>query len=503
MAKRDISSIRGTLEFLKGEGELLSITQEVDPIYEIAGIEKALEDGPALLFENIKGYPGIRDLGNLFATRERAAKMLGIPDFKNIKFHLMDAINKPIPPKVVKSAPCQEVVVTKNIDVFKEMPVLKHTSRDAGRIIGGGNILVTGKYFRGGSHISFNRCNFRGGNWGTIMGGPPTHLGVVSYIDFRKEKVPWTVNVCTPPAVMMAAGGGNVHSIIPQGADELGIAGGIQGSPIEIVKAKTQDAYSIAQAEWVIEGYIDTESAWETEEAEKLGEGGKAPFFPEWPGYLGRAYRFRKFKVTAITHRKDRPIFFTPLAHSFEGEYLVTLLKEACMMEVAERVMPGLAVDCNVLHGFSVNGGVVYKIRKRAAWDEGHQRNIMTAALASNPGIRMVVMVDDDVDIYNADDVLWAINTRCNPLTGILNGAREGRGTIMQPMERSSGLGGGGFEGGMGIDATVPMDKKWDFERAHYPSDQIDLKKFLTAAQIKKIQAGQSEYAKLMAQIGG
>ncbi len=503
MAKSDITSTRSALDSLKAEGEVLTIDKEVSPILEIAGIEKALEGGPALIFENIKGYPGVRDLGNLFATRERAAKMLGIADHKQIKNRCREALKKPITPKIVESAPCQEVVVTENIDVMGMMPVLKHTPKDAGRIIGGGNILVTGKYVRGGSHISFNRIHFRAPDWATIMGGPPTHLGVISYVDHRKERVYYTINICTPPAVMMTAGGGNVHSIIPFGSDELGIAGGIQGFPVELVKAKTSDAYAIAQAEWVIEGYLDTESAWETDEAEKLGKGGEAPFFPEWPGYMGRAYRFRKFHATAVTHRKDRPLFFSPLAHGFEGEYLITLLKEALMFEVAERIIPGLVVDCNILHGFSVNGGIVYQVNKRRPWDEGYQRNVMMAALAANPGIRVVVMVDEDVDIYNADDVIWAITTRCNPTDGILTGARGGRGTMMQPLERTSGESGGGYEGGMAIDATVSMDKKWHFERAHYPSDQVDLKKWLTPDQIKQAQSGMSEYAKLMARTGG
>ncbi len=503
MAKPDITSTRNALEFLKAEGEVLTISKEVSPILEISGIEKALEGGPALVFDNIKDYPGVRDLGNLFATRERAAKMLGIPDFRHIKDRCREALKKPIAPKIVEAAPCQEVVVTENIDVLGMMPVLKHTPRDAGRIIGGGNILVTGKYVRGGSHISFNRIHFRDKAWATIMGGPPTHLGVISYVDHRRERVYYTINICTPPAVMMTAGGGNVHAIIPFGSDELGIAGGIQGFPVELVKARTSDAYAIAQAEWVIEGYLDTESAWETDEAEKLGKGGEAPFFPEWPGYMGRAYRFRKFHATAVTHRKDRPLFYSPLAHSFEGEFLITLLKEACMFEVAERIIPGLVVDCNILHGFSVNGGIVYQVSKRRPWDEGYQRNVMMAALAANPGIRVVVMVDEDVDIYNADDVIWAITTRCNPVDGILTGARGGRGTLMQPLERTSGESGGGYEGGMAIDATVPMDKKWHFERAHYPSDQVDLRKWLSDAEITKAQAGQSEYAKVMARTGG
>lgn len=359
-----------------------------------------------------------------------------------------------------------------------------------------------GKYFRGGSHISFNRVHFRGHDWGTIMAGPPTHLGVVAYIDHYSEKVPLTINIGTPPAVMLAAGGGYIHSTLPQGSDELGIAGGLQGYPVEVVKAKTVDAYAIAQSEWVIEGYFDTKSAWETDEAEKLGKGGEAPFFPEWTGYLGRAYRMRKFQVTAITHRRERPIFYSPLAHSFEGEFLITLLKDAFFFELAERIIPGLVKDVNTLHGMTINAGIVYQVMKRRPWDEGYQKNILSAALAAGPGMRLIVAVDEDVDIYNADDVLWAITTRANPMTGIFFGPRGGRGSLMQPMERTSGAGGGGFEGGIAIDATVPMDVKWNFERAHYPVDKVDLNKWFSEAQLARVRASQNEYAKLVSRTG-
>ncbi len=502
MAERNIASARSTLDYLRSIGEVLDIKDEVNPVYEIAGIQKALEGGPAIVFDKIAGYPGVRNLGNLFATRERAAKILGLDDFKKIKLKGIEALKKPIPPRVVTEAPCQEVVVTNDIDIFSILPVLKHTPRDAARILGGGNTLLTGRYFRGGSHISFNRINFRGKDWGPLDAGPPTHLGIAAYVDHRSERIPLTLNICTPPAVMLVAGGGNVHGIVPQGSDELAIAGGLQGFPVDIVKAKTVDAYAFAEAEWVIEGHLETESAWETEEAEKLAKGGEAAFFPEWPGYLGRAYRFRRFQVTAITHRRERPIFFSPLAHSNEGDFLITLFKDACMMEVGDRVVPGLVKDVNTLHGFSINGGIVYQVHKRRPWDEGYQRNILMAAMAAMPGMRLVVVVDEDVDIYNADDVLWAMTTRVNPATGILTGARGGRGTLMQPLERTGGANGGGFEGGIGMDATVPMEDKWQFERAHYPSDMVDLKKWLKPEEITRIQASQSEYSKLMAKLG-
>jgi 4-hydroxy-3-polyprenylbenzoate decarboxylase len=501
LAKKDITSMRSTLEFLKEEGDLLTVSKEVDPVYEIAGIQKALEGGPALLFENIKGYPGVRNAGNVFARRETIAKMFGVDDHRELKFKLLEAMKNPIPSRLVDEAPCQEVVIPEGVNVPATLPIIKHTDGDAGHILGGGNLLVDGRYFRGGTHLSFNRIHFRGRDWAVVMAGPPTHLGVVLFVEHRRERVYLTINIGTPPAVELVAGGGNVHAVMPAGTDNLGIAGGLQGSPIEIVKAKTVDAYAIAQSEWVIEGYFDPEVVWETEEAENIGKVAEAPYFPEWTGYMGRAFRFRKFQATAITHRRDRPIFFTPLAHGYEGDFLITLFREAFFYEVADRCMPGLVTDVNILRGLTINGGVVFQVRKRRAWDEGHQRNILTAAMGASPGLRLAVIVDEDVDIYNADDVLWAITTRVNPDLDILRGPQGGRGMLMQPMERIGGVG-GGFEGGLGIDATVPFEARPQFERAKYPVDRVDLSRWFSKEELAKALSLQDEYARVLARTG-
>ena len=128
---------------------------------------------------------------------------------------------------------------------------------------------------------------------------------------YRKEPIPLTINMGVPPACTLMAGAGFVYTILPPGCDELGVAGAVQGFPVDIVKAKTIDAYAIANAEYVIEGYLDTTSkVWESELAEKDGKQGVHPFHPEWSGYMGKAYRTYKFVVTAITYRKDRPIYY-------------------------------------------------------------------------------------------------------------------------------------------------------------------------------------------------
>jgi UbiD family decarboxylase len=123
------------LEYLESRNEVLHIKQEVDPIYEISGILKAFEKGPILMFEKIKGYPNFLNIGNVFARRDPLADLFDVDDPKKLKFKFVEAMKNPLPPKIVKEAPCQEVVITKDIDVLGTLPVIKHTEFDAGRIM--------------------------------------------------------------------------------------------------------------------------------------------------------------------------------------------------------------------------------------------------------------------------------------------------------------------------------------------------------------------------------
>ncbi|MDY7038182.1 MAG: UbiD family decarboxylase, partial [Thermodesulfobacteriota bacterium] len=134
MSERDISSLRSALKFINEQDELLIIKNEVDPIYEISGISKVLDGSLGILFENIKGFPEARCVCNLLGTRERMAIIFDIPSHKETKFQALRAIRNPIPPKIVDSGPCQENVITENIDVLKTIPIIKHTEEDAGRI---------------------------------------------------------------------------------------------------------------------------------------------------------------------------------------------------------------------------------------------------------------------------------------------------------------------------------------------------------------------------------
>jgi 4-hydroxy-3-polyprenylbenzoate decarboxylase len=488
VSRKDVTSVRGTIEWLRKEGDLISVTEPIDRDLEMVGVIKALDNGPAILFENINGYPGIRTISNIFARAERLARIFDVDDWKKLKFKVLEGMRYPLAPRIVDSAPCQEVVITENFEIPSMLPISRYT--DGTRIMGCGIQLMTGEYFRGGSHVSFNRQCWRK-NWCTMAMGQFTHLGRTVYTTHRGQNIPITININPPPAVLLVAGEGGVRTIIIPGDDELGIAGTLQGQPVDIVKAKTVDAYACANSEWVIEGYITPESEWETAEGESLGN------VPEWPRYLGKTWKVPKFQATAITHRKN-PIFHTPLAGSFEGD-LGFPLREATFFELADRIAPGFCIDVNILHALTWWGGVVFQVKKTGPSDEGVQRNLLMSALGDAPSLRLAIVVDEDVNIYSADDVLWAITTRCNPVDGIIRGAYGSRGIPMTPAEKKIS---GGFESGTGFDCTVPWNEKWRFERPRYPSDEIDLTRWFTEAQLKSIWARQCDYAKVLAEHG-
>lgn len=132
---------RRAIRFCNQEGELLSIAKEVDPIYEIAAITKSLDGGPALIFEKIKDYPKWQVVTNLFSRRERVAKYFGTKR-EDLSKRILEAVKNPVPPKLVNQAPCQENVISQEIDILKFLPVIKQTKIDIGPVISGGVLTV-------------------------------------------------------------------------------------------------------------------------------------------------------------------------------------------------------------------------------------------------------------------------------------------------------------------------------------------------------------------------
>ncbi len=513
MAAEAARSLRAMLEALKKEGLVLETDREINPKLEIAAIQKLLDGSPPIVFNKVKGYPNARLATNVMGSDKIIARMFGAKDRKELKFKIHESILQPLPPKIVDKAPCQEVVIDKNVDVWPVVPMIQHTPTDPGRTLGGGKTVASPKQFWGGWHISYNRMNFREDlGWkdhSTFQISPGSHTDQIMTKYYKKEPIPFTINMGVPPAATMVAGSGFMYTILPRGCDELGIAGAIQGFPLEMVKCKTIDAYSIAEAEYVLEGYLDTtKRVWESPLAEKDQKQGVHPFHPEWSGYMGKAYRTFQFNVTAITHRKDRPIYDPLIVHGYDDHNIGVICREACFFELAERISPGFCVDTHIPMCIPDWGGVIFQVKKRRVRDEGFPKNILAAALSCSLGARFAMVVDPDINIYSTDDLMWALATRVDAKEGITIVAPGGMGQTFQPAERSSA---GAkewtqsnikFSGAIGIDATVPYQYKEAFERASYPIDVVSLKHWFTDEQIEKARSFQEPYAKWFGESG-
>ncbi len=512
--EKDISNLSSTLDWLRVEGDLIETNVEVDPDLEITGIQKLLDGSLPILFNNVKGYPHARALTNFFANMDILDRMFGWKDRKDRTHKLAYALTHPIPPIEVPQdeAPCQEEVLTEGLDVNQYVTAIRHTELESERTIGSGNSVVVGPYFHGGSHIGYNRMNARWGNVCTFQSAPGSHMWQVITEHYRDEKpIPLTMCFGVPPAATLIAGGGYDYVVLPRGGDELGAAGAVQGFPIRIVKARTVDAWALADCELVLEGHLyPRDKRYETAEAEAAGVQGKLPFHPEWAGYMGKAYRAPTFHVTGITlrRRETKPIFYVLGVHMLDCNNIDTTVREAAIFELCNRIQPDIVQDVNIPFCMTDWAGCIIQVKKRLKTDDGWVRNFLVATLACSAGMRLAIAVDSDVDIYNMDEIIWCLTTRVNPRTDILNPVPGGAGQTFIPEER---LTAGDrqwtamntrFEGGMAIDATVPFGYESDFQRPVYPTGHVDLNKWFKPDEIAHAKSLMTGWVELLARTG-
>src|SRR5581483_11065992 len=418
---KDITSLRSTVEWLRAEGLLIETQKEVDPDLEITGLQKHFDGSYPILFHNVKGKPHARAITNLFGDIRVIEKMFGWSSSQERTRAIARAINRPLKPVVIdqKTAPCQEHVITDDLNVNKWITAIRHTALEPELTIGSGIRCVYGPYFDGGGDMGYNRMNFRWGNVGTFQISPGSHMWQVYTEHYDDPKgIPITMCFGVPPACTLLAGAGFDYAIIPKGADEMAIAGAVQGSPVRLVKARTVDAYALADAEYVLEGYIKPrDKRYETAESEKAGVQGKTFFHPEWAGYMGKAYKAPTFHVTAITMRKpeSKPIIFPLGVHTMDDSNIDTTVREAAIFELCNRLQPGIIQDAHIPYCMTDWGGCVIQVKKRNKIEEGWQRNFLSAILSCSQGMRLAIAVSEDVDIYSMDDIMWCLTTRVNP----------------------------------------------------------------------------------------
>ncbi|MGE3936601.1 MAG: UbiD family decarboxylase [Rhodospirillaceae bacterium] len=509
-----VRDLRGTLEWLKSQGDLIETDKQVDPDLEVTGLQKHFDGSCPILFNNVKGKPNNRVVTNLFGNMDVINKMFGWTDDADRTRKLAQALRKPLKPVEIaqKDAPVQEHVIENPNDVNEYLVPIRHTTYEPELTVGSGIRLISGKYFDDGTDVGYNRMNFRWGNVGTFQISPGSHMWQVVSQHYKDDKpVPITMNFGVPPACTLLAGAGFDYVILPQGCDELAVAGAVQGAPIRMVKARTVDAYSLADAEVVLEGYVNPrDRRYETAESEEAGVQGRFHFHPEWAGYMGKAYKAPTFHVTGITMRKPatKPIIFALGVHMLDDHNIDTTMREGAIFELCERMQPGIVQDVVIPYCMTDWGGCIIQVKKRNKIDEGWQRNFMAAALATSQGMRLAIAVSEDTDPYDMDDVMWCLTTRVNPKTDILNPIPGGRGQTFMPAERMTAgdkqwtASNTVFEGGMGIDATVPFGYESDFLRPVYPVDKVDPANFFSDDQIKDMKSRMKGWVLSLAKSG-
>jgi 4-hydroxy-3-polyprenylbenzoate decarboxylase len=369
------------------------------------------EDGPAVLFDEIKGYPkGYRVLSNSLSTRTRLGLTLGLPpgetkmDFVRTWKECYNKI-KPMAPKIVKSSPLLENVYTeKDIDLLK-FPTPKWHEYDGGRYIGTGSIDITRDPDEGWV------------NWGTYRVMIHDEKTVGFYISpgkhgrIQREKYSNTGRACKvamsfghDPLTFLA---GSIE--VPYGIPEYEFIGGVRGEPYEIFEGEYTGLPIPANAEIVIEGDVSFE--------EPRTEGP----FGEWTGYYASAERPEPIvKVKRLYHRNDPIILGSPPGRPpAELGWYRTYLRSAIIWDEIEKA--GVPDVKGVW--LTVSGGsrliLVVAIKQRYP---GHARQAAIVASQCHAGAylgRYVIVVDDDIDPTNTDDVLWAMGSRSEPESDI------------------------------------------------------------------------------------
>jgi len=442
-----INDLRSFLDALRANGQLADIRKEVSLEQEIGAVLATLEKkgGPAAYFHNIKGHT--RPVtGGLLSDHAKIAIAMEC-EVSAISDRLEKAMEHPIPPVEITNAPCQEVVIRgDNLDL-SAIPIPIHAPGDGGPFITAG-VTVGRDPETGVQNLSYQRMHIKEKARMGIMINEWRHMrNFLDKAEAAAKPLPVAVAIGLDPALMIAAG-------FRYEGDETDIAGSIRGRPIETVKCVTCDIRVPAHAEYVIEGEILP--------GVRENEGPLA----EFTGHYGLLWKSPVFTVKAITHRKD-PIWQTLNGASFEHINLGNVLPRE---PILKKFTKYVSKNVTAVHIPPYGSGFMAIIQLNKT-NEGEPKNVAMAAMTTYVNIKNVIVVDTDVDIHSASDVLWAVSNRVNPREDIFI-IPNAQGHELDPCSDEHGV-----QNKMGIDATLSAAKK-ALKRVVYPN--VDLAAYLS-----------------------
>jgi len=440
----DFQSIIAKLE---SQGRVARIKTEVDPIHELAGVAAKLEGGKVAFFEKVKGsdFPVVC---GLWWNRENVAAVFDTTA-EEVPYLFAGAAREfaksPIEPITVDNAPSQEVVSLE--PNLYEIPVPTLALKDGGPYFS--NCVVMAKDpDTGVRNSSVHRLQVVGKNRLTMLMDMGRDLRDY-YERAEKNGIPLeiTINNGIDPAVFIAA----ITAGVPMDIDELGIAAVLRGKPVRLSKSLTVGVEGIADAQLVIEGEI-LPNVREPE----------GPF-GEVSGYYAQKDDRWVVNVKAITRRKQ------PLIHALlpGKEVWVTagLAAEPAIFNTLSKQIGGVK-KVYLSPGCCAHFGAIIQVDPVRP---GFGKNAILATFGAFPPLKMVVAVNSDVNIYDSDDVMRAITTRCEADKDIIVIPRSACHELNPCMDD-------GYGAKIGFDCTVPIPASPKFER--FSCKEVDLKDY-------------------------
>lgn len=432
---------REFISALEKTGDIVRIKEEVDWELEAGAIVRRTNElqGPAILFEKIKGYSSEYPIfGTPMATNRRIALAMGMPvhsTARDIQIEYERRIGKPIKPTLVKDAPCKEVRLTgKDVDLCTFPAPLIH-SGDGGRYLCTWHLVANRDPDTGWMNWGMYRAMVHDRSTLGCLIMPYQHQGMIYYSKYlsKNKPMPFAIAIGCDPLVSVVAA-----AFIRKGESEADYAGALHQAPLEVVKCETNDLLVPAHAEIIIEGEVAVDRL--------IPEGP----FGEYTGYRHPERRLLPpFIVKAITHRKEPILTISNMGMPVdESAACMAITSGVSLKDYLKR--RGLEVKDVCVPAETATFLAIVSVEKPTDDTAERLKNLIAAGRVN---ISKVLLVDTDIDPFNLAQVIHAFSTKCHPGRGIFSSLTAGVNPLtpyLSHQERKSGT-----------DALVVMDCTW------------------------------------------
>lgn len=380
-------SMRGLMTSLEAGGELHRVSRTVDPKFELGAVLSLRDRGPAMLFENTGTLPVI---GNLLTSRERFAQGLGIAS-NELDTRCLAALRHPIKPVMIAAGAAQQAVHTGPIDLAELLPVPTWFEREIGPYITAG-VIIAKDPETGRRNVSIARLRLEGG--GRVMAGIAKnhHLYILAEkARARGHRLEIAVAIGNHAAVLLGS-----QFYLGLGDDEYDNIGGLLGEPLQLVKCKTVDLEVPAHAEIVLEGYLDPNDL--------IEEGPVSEFHGFYVNYgagIGGA-------IGCVTHRQDA--IYQAILPGYASEHCLLggVAIGATLCQALQRMIPAVSRVLITEGGMGRLHAIIAMHRPKL----GEGKRAVLLAMGQVNLLKLVTVVDDDIDIENPRAVEWALAAR-------------------------------------------------------------------------------------------